>query len=462
MPKVNIPGVGVVAFPDSMRPAEIERHAARLAREGAARATGAPAASTGVGAPPPENYNLDWARAGVAALPAIGGAALPLSAGPVGLLGGAGLAALGGAGGEAVRQHVTRAFPQLGETAATPLEAVGGMGRQALTQAGAEVGGRALGGAVKMAGKELVRSALRPTPTLAGQFPNLTDFAVGEGRIPLRAAFRGGIKELVRRNKAALRGMGKEMNVALDEALKEGNWYSPEEFLATVQKKLKPEARANPLRRRYMRQLRGLVNEYRHGWQGPVIPGRQEIPPGTMVATERGPVPVAAQVAREPQRMFPGGEPMSPRGVRQFKRSAQKAASPIYGARARGADPGLERSLEGEFQAATARDARAALAGLPTNYRGLSVADLDELMQQRIGLGRAAGEAERRYFGSGLRIAPPAVNWMIPSALRQPGALYPAGLALTDPLLLNLLRQSPRLAELGLMEVPQALEPYQP
>lgn len=412
----------------------------------------APAENTRIGVAPAENRNLDWLRAGLNTLPMAGGfvgGMLGATGGTVAGVGVGGLpgavagAGVGGAAGEALRQNLESLFPSLTAEAPSTLgEGLARIGKEAVKQAGYEVGGRVLAGGARLVGKGLMKAALRPTPTLKGQFPNVLDVAIGEGRIPMKEAMRDGIKRAMSTNRSRLMGMSKEMNVALDEALAKGNWYTPEEFLSTVEGRLKGTVRDNPLRVRYMRRLRSMVNEFRTGRQGPIVP---EVPPSVMV--DANGVPLIPGTPARP--LFPKGEPMSPIGVRRMKRSAQRAAAPIYNAQARGADPGVTRQLEGEFQRAVAGDARAALAKLPTGTPGQNVAILDERMRNLIGLRNALLAASNRHYGSGLPMLPPAVSWALPAGLRSPNMLYPTALALTHPAAQMALRQTPRtLAEL--------------
>lgn len=408
-----------------------------------------PADNARVGAAPAKNQNRSWARSGVNAIPALAGMGGGLIGGAGGTVFGVGVggvpgaiggAAIAGAGGEAVKQNIVRAFPALGDAPGTAGEALSGIGAEALRQGALEAGGRTLGWAVRGAGKGLMKAALRPTPTLKGRFPNVVDVAVGEGRIPLRSAMRDGITNSINTNRGRLKGMGKEMDVALDNALKNGNWYSPDEFLGTVNRELRSEVKSNPLRVRYMARLRSMVEDYKRGWRGPVIPAK----PASAILDASGSPAIAAEPARQ---VFPKGEPLSPRSVRRMKRSAQKTAAPIFNAGARGADPGATRAMEGEFQKAIAGDARSALSKLPTSVKGQNVAALDERMQNLIGLKQALLESSNRYSGSGVPMLPPALSWMIPSGIRSPEFLYPSALALTGTGLQQTLRQSPRILD---------------
>jgi hypothetical protein len=433
---VQFPGGQVVQFPDGTPDSTIKRVASTFE---------APSDATG-GQKPAPNMNREWARAGVNALPMAGGMAGGLIGGAGGTVAGFGVggypggvagAAAGGAGGEAIRQNLIRAFPALEmEAPATAGEAAGGIGREAFNQGAMEAGGRVLAGGVRLVGKGLMRAAIRPTQTLRGKFPRIIDTAIGEGRIPMREAMRDGLKNALATNRSRLMGMSKEMNVALDEALAKGNWYSPDEFLATVEGSLKGSAKDNPLRIRYMNRLRSMVNEFRRGRRGPMIP---EVKPSTMVDAQGNPL-IPGSPARP---VFPEGEPMSPRGVRRMKRAGQRSASYIAGPKGE-AGAGITRQMEGEFQKAVAGDARANLAKLPTGAPGENVAGLDQRMQELIGLRQALFDASNRHYGSGLPMLPPAINWAMPAGLRSPEVLYPTALGMTNPALKPWLTQTPR------------------
>lgn len=142
---IEIPNVGRIAFPDTMKPEEIEAAAAKLYKE------------SNAGHPPPAKDH-SWLDTAVDWLPTAAGAAggmIGMAAGPLGAVAGS---ALGGATGKAV-QNMLRDDP------AQPMGAKEALTSMA-TEAGMQGGAQAIGGAVApvlaRAGSAVMQSAVKP------------------------------------------------------------------------------------------------------------------------------------------------------------------------------------------------------------------------------------------------------------------------------------------------------------
>lgn len=118
---------------------------------------------------PQEAPKRTWTDTAVDALPTVGGALGGLVGGIGGTVAGMGVggvpgavggAALGGAAGEGFRQAIQTLRGK--EAPRETGEALTGVGKEAATQAAAELGGQAVGGALRMAGRGLYRAAALP------------------------------------------------------------------------------------------------------------------------------------------------------------------------------------------------------------------------------------------------------------------------------------------------------------
>lgn len=156
---IDIPGVGSIAFPGTMKPEEIEAAAAKLYKDANP-------------SHPPVSDKHSWLSTAADWLPTIEGAAGGLIGGAAGLAGGgigaipgamAG-AALGGAAGEAQKQVINRLA---GEPAPAT---VGGAAKDIALAGGSQAGAELVGGAVgaaaapilKAGGERLMQSAVKP------------------------------------------------------------------------------------------------------------------------------------------------------------------------------------------------------------------------------------------------------------------------------------------------------------
>ncbi len=149
---IDIPGVGQVAFPDSMSPDDMNKAAAKLYAE------------KNPSHPPPDPKH-SWVDTAVDWLPTAGGAV----GGLLGGLAGGGVAsvpmavggaALGGGVGEVIRQNIE---DLRGRQAAPPAgQAAMEMGQQAALQGGAELAGAGVGAVMAKAAPRLMQSAVKP------------------------------------------------------------------------------------------------------------------------------------------------------------------------------------------------------------------------------------------------------------------------------------------------------------
>lgn len=109
---------------------------------------------------PKQPRSRTWTDTAVDAIPLVAGAIGGLAAAPSGP-GAIGAAALAGAGGEGVRQIINRARGV--EAPETPMDAAKDMGVAAAMNAGAEVGGQALGAGMRKAAPWLMNKVVKPS-----------------------------------------------------------------------------------------------------------------------------------------------------------------------------------------------------------------------------------------------------------------------------------------------------------
>jgi hypothetical protein len=151
-------------------------------------------------APSHEAQGRTWTDTAVDALPMVGGMAggmLGAGGGPLTAVAGAGA---GGMVGSRLKQYAnalrgTQPLPPAGE-------AIGEMGKDAAIQAGSEVGGRLIGGALKAGAGRLYQSVLKPTMAARTEYPELIQTGLKAG-VPVS---KGGVEragELVGQSRAA-------------------------------------------------------------------------------------------------------------------------------------------------------------------------------------------------------------------------------------------------------------------
>ncbi|HEX2594701.1 MAG TPA: hypothetical protein VHL34_24575 [Rhizomicrobium sp.] len=152
---IEIPNVGRIAFPDTMKPEEIEAAAAKLYQE------------SNAGHPKPAKEH-SWMDTAIDWIPTAAGAAGGIIGGLAGAAGGLGIgavpgaaagAALGGATGQAVKNMLT-------DDPAQPMgarQALGSMAKEGAIQGGMElVGGGVVAPAMRRVGSALMQSAVKP------------------------------------------------------------------------------------------------------------------------------------------------------------------------------------------------------------------------------------------------------------------------------------------------------------
>ena len=162
--QVEVPGKGLVEFPDGTPPEVMEQALAEFREEAA-----------------PEHPHARVARLVGENLPAIGGAI----GGLLGAAGGpgvaAGTAALGGAAGRA-GQHVIGGLQKRPVPQGTDLAA--DLGTAGATQGAVQLVGGAMGGALAKGARRMYQGLAKPSKALRQEFPDVIDTAVKE-RIPL-------------------------------------------------------------------------------------------------------------------------------------------------------------------------------------------------------------------------------------------------------------------------------------
>lgn len=201
MPKVRIPNVGVVNFPDSMPPDQIAKEAARLA--------GGPAQEP---APPPQEA--------MAAIPVLGPTGTPLpinvtSPEVLGALGGmipgpAGIAGAGGGG--AVGSALEQVKASLLGMPTDPSQIAG----DAATQAGVQAAGGLIGKGVGYVAKGMMSNVLKAPQGLAQDFPNIVQTALDK-RIPVGKFIHRG-SDVVSKMRTEAAGRTKDLLKAANQA----------------------------------------------------------------------------------------------------------------------------------------------------------------------------------------------------------------------------------------------------
>jgi hypothetical protein len=172
--RVNLPDGRIVNFPDGMDTAAIEAEVSKLVQPAAPQE-----------APPEEGDQLvenvkNIGRFVTRNLPAVGGVV-------GGFLGGIPGAAAGGVIGSRGKQYVDAATG----TAPLPpqMDAVKQMGKDAVTQAVAETGGRVISGGLRMLGRGLYRAGALPLVGQTGKYGDLVKAGV-ENNVPVT---KGGV-----------------------------------------------------------------------------------------------------------------------------------------------------------------------------------------------------------------------------------------------------------------------------
>lgn len=413
---IEIPGVGNIAFPDSMSEDEINVAAAKLYKE----KQGAFALSAKESSP----SLVDRA---VELLPAAGGMAggitggiggTVLGVGVGGVPGAIGGATLGGGFGEAAKQLINRMRGKEAPTSAT--DAALTIGKEGAIQGGMEAAGGAVGGAAKMAGRALLENAVRPTASLLREFPNVMS-VIEKARLPVGRGPFGGASGSAMATK--LRGASaKGLRTLLTKAEQAGTRFNNNDIAAPVLDLIDQIAK-QPLGDAEDQQLAGMISEF--------------------------------------LRRHPG--PLTPNAVKDLKQSAQAIASPIYRAQQAGHVIPAGETLKGRFNEAIASGSKRALDTIP------GVSEAEAKTQSMIGATKALRQAEGRRLplsAETISVAAPiiqtllkpggslpdevrrgVVSYLTTRGLMSPRSSSRIGLGLTAKQTTQLLRQFPRLGE---------------
>lgn len=151
---------------------------------------GAPAEATRTGPMASTNFNRDWARGGINAIPAVMGMLGGLSAAPAAPafpLAPIIMAGAGGSGGEAIKQLLNRATG-LGPAPETAGQALRGISQQGNTQAALETVGQGAGLMLSKLAPMLGRAGIKASPTLQAEFPGLEKTMIRERAMTAGAA----------------------------------------------------------------------------------------------------------------------------------------------------------------------------------------------------------------------------------------------------------------------------------
>lgn len=418
---VDIPDVGVIAFPDTMSESAVNAAAAKLYAEKH---------------PPPPSLLQRMTTGAVDALPAVGGALGGIVGGiggtvlgtPVGGVAGAvGGATLGGAAGEAARQLVNRARGV--DAPASPFAAAAEIGKQAGVQGASEVAGQGVMKGASMAAHGLMDFAIRPAPSVAEEFGDIAGTAIRE-RIPVGRLTPGSP-----RGSVLARTMRKESGANTTNLLTAaGN--AGKRFTAA-----------------------GIAT-------GPVT---------EMAGTIAKQQPLSETELSSVSKMFAeyldnhAGD-LTPLAVKDLKTGAQGSAKPIFRARNAGNVVPAGESIKANFNEAVASGAKEALETIP------KVAESEARTRGLIGVTKAVRRAETRRLPLAAELAAPIVGGIaggasgsgldgratnaasgvsaavLTRALLSPRTTSRAALGLTTPAIQQVLRQMPRAAVAALME----------
>ena len=360
-------------------------------------------------------------------LPAVGGMAGGLIGGVGGTAFGFGFggvpgaivgAGFGGATGEATKQLGRRAFGF--EAPATPTAAASQIGKQGVTQAALEVGGQGLTRGMKLAGRALLENAVRPTMTLAEEFPNVMAVIEREGLKVGR--FLPFLKSGSQQAGTKLASAAGAVRTLLTKAEQSGKTFTADQVAKPVLD-LVDDIAKQPLSQSDMARLTGMLDEF---------------------------------MAQHPGLL-------TPRAVKDLKQRAQAIAKPIFKAQRKGFPVASDQPLTARFHEAVAGGAKEALETIPGVKGG------EKLTQELIGAKRAITQAERRRLplavegisaasgtvwtllqpNSGLdeKVRNGAIAYLVARGLGSPRTISREGWLLTRKQTGALLNQFPRLAQ---------------
>lgn len=316
-----------------------------------------------------------------------------------------------GAGPEAVKRMV-------GKASVVP----GRMAIEGAKQAGLEGGGRVISGGARMLGRGLVDNAVRPSPTLQAEFPEVIDTIVKE-RIPVG-------KGLFDRTKGSqlaaqkLGNAGKALRALLAKAEQSGTRFSAEEVAQPVLS-LVDDIAKQPLGKAEEERLSQMLWEFMDRHKGP----------------------------------------LTPQAVKELKSRAQAIAKPIYRAQERGNVVTADQALGARFNSAIATGSKKTLETVE------GVGKAEAKTQELIGATKAIKQAERKRLsgpaevlvgsaGVGTLVAglmnssdslPKDLRdsigvYLVTRGIASPRVLSRGGLLLTNRQAQDLMQNFPRLA----------------
>ena len=416
--EVEIPGVGVVAFPDSMSEQEINLAAQKLYKD-ATRPAPAPAQE-------PSQSIVDRL---VSMLPTaggigggiaggIGGTAFGLGVG--GAPGAIGGAALGGAFGESLEQIINRLRGQ--DVPATPMQAAVPIMKEGLTQGAIEGVGLGIAKGAGSLGRSFLENAVRPPETILREFPNVME-TIAKERLPVGRGLVPGTLKGSQQAKGLLRTSSRNTRQLLQGASSTGQTFAPQQIAAKRISELADQIRTQPISGPDLRRLSDMTMAY----------------------------------IRE------HGAAMTPQAVKDMKQAAQSIAKPIFKAQQAGGGVSADQALGARFNAAIASGAKDALETIK------GIAESEGRTQSLIGATRAITKAEARRLplateslsgaaavisaiaapGSGAddRVRNALVAWAVARGIGSPRTISRTGLMLTGKQAQLALREVPRLAQ---------------
>lgn len=351
-----------------------------------------------------------------------------------GVPGAVGGATLGGTAGEAAKELINRArgvsAPASAGDAALSMAKEGGI------QGASELAGAGLARAATGVGRALMDNAVRPTMTLAREFPDVIDTIIKE-RLPVGRALPG-MKTGTRQAKDLLSASAQNTRGLLTAAGQNGAQFSAQQVVQQPISRLASDVANQPLADADMSRLSKMVMQFlKEKGQGPI----------------------------------------SPDTLKDMKRAAQSIAKPVFKAEAAGNVVGPDLSLAARFNDAVAGGAKTALETIPGiaesegrtqsligATRALRTAETRraplwaELAAQGVGAGAGAGVASvtggdyAKGTGAGL------ATTMVARALLSPRSMSLGALVLTHRQVQQLIRQMPRGSLAALLSLAAAKE----
>jgi hypothetical protein len=315
------------------------------------------------------SQSIDFSGLIPAAGGAVGGTAGFFLGGPPGAYQGA---VLGGAGGEGIRQAVLKQKPSLRR-----------MAHEGAVQGLFEIGGQGLSAGARVAGKSVMKGALRASKSLQSSFPDPTETVMSNR---LMANAKGAAKATALRE-----GSSQKLMDLLNSSNSAGKTFRTADVTRDVRAMLRDPVLPSGEKARIMGQLKGFLQDQ--------------------------------------------GKKIDPPLLKEIKQFYQNRAATVYRAAKTGA-PTVAQENRAAFSAAIAKGAKNQLETIP------GVAGREAQTQSLIGAERAVTDASMRPPPS-LNVLHPGTYPLLRS-LSGPGAQSRLALFLTHPAIQELLHQSPR------------------